>query len=35
MRAFLAAMLLGFRRNLRVAAAALVAHGVFDFIHGR
>jgi hypothetical protein len=35
MLAFLAAMLLGFRRNLPVVAAALVAHGVFDFVHGR
>ena len=31
---FLAAAVWGFKRNLWIAAAALFAHGVFDFIHG-
>ncbi len=32
--AFLAATALGYRRNLWLAAAGLLAHGIFDFFHG-
>lgn len=32
---FLLLAVLGFKRSLWFAAAGLVAHGVFDFIHGR
>ncbi len=31
---FLVAVVAGFRRNLWIVVAALVAHGLFDFIHG-
>ena len=31
---FVAATVLGFRRNLWIVAAGLFAHGVFDFFHG-
>ena len=31
---FLAAAVLGFRRNLWIVAAGLLAHGVMDFFHG-
>ncbi|MBS1793293.1 MAG: hypothetical protein JSS81_05535 [Acidobacteria bacterium] len=32
--AFVAASVVGFKRNLWIVAAALFAHGVFDFFHG-
>jgi hypothetical protein len=32
---FLALAVVGFRRNYWLVAAALVGHGVFDFVHGR
>ena len=32
---FVLAASLGFRRNLRLVAAALFAHGVLDLVHGR
>jgi hypothetical protein len=32
---FLAAVVLGFRRDLRIIVAALFAHGVFDFVHAQ
>lgn len=32
---FLGATVLGFKRNLWLVVAALVAHGLFDFFHGR
>ncbi|MFA7384420.1 MAG: hypothetical protein WC001_13325 [Desulfurivibrionaceae bacterium] len=34
MAVFLAATVLGYRRNLWLVVAALFAHGVFDFFHG-
>lgn len=34
MALFVAATVLGFRRNLWIVAAALLAHGVFDGFHG-
>jgi len=30
---FLALALLGFKRNMRLVAAAIASHGVFDFVH--
>lgn len=33
--AFLAASIAGFRTSLWLVVAALAAHGLFDFIHGR
>jgi hypothetical protein len=33
--AFLAASVAGFKRSLWLVVAALAAHGVFDFLHGR
>jgi hypothetical protein len=33
MAAFVVAAVVGFKRNLWIAAAALVGHGVFDFLH--
>src|SRR4051812_40184547 len=33
--AFVAAAVVGFKRDLRVVAAALCAHGLFDLVHGR
>lgn len=33
--AFLAASIAGFKRSLWLVVAALAAHGVFDFLHGR
>jgi hypothetical protein len=35
MALFIAAAVVGFRRNLWLVACALVAHGIFDFVHGR
>ena len=35
MSAFAVAAVVGFKRNLWVVAAALAAHGVFDFFHAR
>jgi len=32
---FLLAVVIGFRRNLWVIVAGLVAHGLFDFVHAR
>jgi hypothetical protein len=32
---FLAATALGYRRNLWLIVAGLLAHGIFDFVHGR
>jgi hypothetical protein len=32
---FLAATALGYRRNLWLIVAGLMAHGIFDFVHGR
>ena len=32
---FLAAVVLGFRRNLWLAVAGLLGHGIFDFFHGQ
>ena len=32
---FLIAVVVGFKRNLWIIAAALLAHGMFDFIHAR
>lgn len=34
MAVFLGATVLGFKRNLWLVVAALVAHGLFDFFHG-
>ena len=34
MAGFLGVTVLGFKRNLWVVVAALVAHGIFDFFHG-
>jgi len=31
---FLVAVVLGFKRNLWIVAAALLAHGLFDLVHG-
>jgi hypothetical protein len=35
MTGFLLAALIGFKKNLWLVVAALAAHGVFDFVHGR
>lgn len=34
MAVFLAAAILGFKRNLWLVVGALLAHGIFDFVHG-
>lgn len=34
MAVFVAAAVVGFRRNLWLVACALVGHGIFDFVHG-
>jgi len=31
---FLAAVAVGFRKDMRIVVIALAAHGVFDFVHG-
>jgi hypothetical protein len=35
MTGFLLVALIGFKKNLWLVVAALAAHGVFDFVHGR
>lgn len=31
---FIAAAVIGFKRSLRIVSGALIAHGLFDFVHG-